>query len=263
MAMLSVAWLLPLSATAACSRPIVVPVAPTGQSVIISDYKVSGAFPDLLKAVGAKAGCEFTFSVMPRARLEKMFEMGKADLLVAATHTDQRDQSGLFIPMFETRSTLISLDSLRAVPRTFDELLARRELRVALVRGFDFGPAYRELSKQLAAQGRLSFEADPLTVARLLNGGIADVTIMPPSVVMSAIKGNPRVEGMLPHLRITPLPELPWLKSGIYISNKSMGSDDRATLEKALAESVKSSELWNILKRYYPLAVLTASARAL
>lgn len=261
--MLSLALLLPLSATAACSRPILVPVSPIGQSVIVSNYKVSGAFPDLLNAVGAKAGCEFKFSVMPRIRIEKMFEMGKADLLVAAIHSEQRDQSGLFIPMLETRPTLISLDSLRTVPHTFDELLARRELRVALVRGFDYGPAYVELSKQLAAQGRLYLEPDPLTVARMLNGGMADVTIMPPSAVVGAIKGDARVEGMLSRMRVTPLPELPWMRSGIYISNKSMSVADRATLERALTASARTGELWQIFKRYYSPVVLNESTRPL
>lgn len=263
LAMLAMAALLPLSAGAACTRPIQVPVAPIGQSVIIHADKVSGAFPDLLNAVGARAGCRFVFTPMPRIRLEKMFEIGKADLLIAATHSARRDESGLFVALVETRPTLIALDSLAAPPRSFAELLARRELRVALVRGFEYGEAYVELSKKLAEQGRLYLEPDPLTVARLLHGGMADVTIMPPSAVVGAVKGDARVDALPAHMRIVPLAELPWIRSGIYISYKSMDAAERATLERALTASSKAGELITMLKRYYSPAVLSESTRPL
>ncbi|MDL2354220.1 MAG: transporter substrate-binding domain-containing protein [Pseudomonadota bacterium] len=263
LAMLALAALAPLSATAACTRPILVPVAPIGQSVMIRAGQVSGAVPDLLKLVGARAGCTFVFAPMPRIRLETMFEMGKADLLVSATHSARRDRYGLFIALVETRATLISLDSMAAPPRSIDDLLARRELRVALVRGFDYGDAYLRLSQKLAEQGRLYLEPDPLTVARLLHGGMADVTIMPPSAVAGAVMGDARLAAMVARMRITPLAELPWIRSGIYISYASMHAGDRATLERALTASSKAGDMLAIFKRYYPPALLSESTRPL
>jgi hypothetical protein len=88
--------LLASPAWGACVRPIVVPVSPLGVSVIVDGTAVSGVFPQLLEQLGAKAGCQFVWSVVPRIRAEMMFEDGKADLLVAATRSDKRDQSGLF-----------------------------------------------------------------------------------------------------------------------------------------------------------------------
>ncbi|MES2321935.1 MAG: transporter substrate-binding domain-containing protein [Pseudomonadota bacterium] len=254
---------LPARAGAGCSRPIIVPAAPTGQTVYFSGAEAQGLIPDMLSQIGARIGCTFKWSMVPRARLETMFESGSADLLVAATRVDRRDKAGVFVPMLEARPTLISLASERAPVRNFAELLERRELRVALVRGYDYGDAYQALAKALASQGRLYLEPDAVTIARLINGGMADVTIMPASAFIGATFGDPRVEGMAANLRTEALDELPWIRTGIYLSRKSLTSHDRALLEKALTASVKTGAWWQALKRYYPPEVLKLHARPL
>jgi polar amino acid transport system substrate-binding protein len=65
----------PLSATAACSRMIVVPVAPTGFNVIVKGGQVGGVFPDALRELGAKFGCSFSFPVVPRTRAASVGEL--------------------------------------------------------------------------------------------------------------------------------------------------------------------------------------------
>ena len=44
------------------------------------------------------------------------------------------------------------------------DLLANKQLRIALVRGFDYGPVYQELLINLEKQGRLAYEADALAI---------------------------------------------------------------------------------------------------
>lgn len=260
-ASLAVAFAAP--AMAACSRTIEVPVAPIGQSIIVNGDKISGAYHELLTKLHERTGCNFRFRVVPRMRLEAMFEGGKADLLVAATHSTRRDQAGLFIPMVETRAMLLSLTSSRAPLRTVDEVLERHALRVAVVRGFEYGEAYQEFLKKLTAQGRLYQEADPLTVARLLQGGMADLAIMPPSAMISAIKSDARVADMEARLRIEPLEEFPWIQAGVYISSKSLSAADRHQLERGLAASAREGELWHLYQHYYPPALLNGSTRPL
>ncbi len=254
---------LPLAAGAGCSRPINVPVAPIGMSVTVKGQDVGGVFPELLNRLGAAAGCQFKWTVVPRARLEAMFELGSADLIVAATHSERRDQLGLFIPMITSRATLVGLAGARPPLHSMAQLLAQKQLRVALVRGYDYGPAYLELSRQLAEQGRLMLEPDPVSVARLLQGGMVDVTILPPSALIGAIKTDSRVEGLAGRLRVEPLDELPWSKSGVYLSNKSLAPADRALLEQMLAEAGKSGALWDAYKRYYSPEILNDSTRPL
>lgn len=250
-----------LPAWAGCSRPINVPASPTGRTVTVSGAGVGGLVPEVLTLVGAKAGCTFTWSIVPRIRLETMFEAGQADLLVAATQVERRDRHGLFIPIVEARPTLISLDSDRPKVSSIAELLERRELRVALVRGYDYGEAYRAMIATLATQGRVYLEADARTVARLINGAMADVTIMPAASFIGGLPGDKRTEDMPSRLRIEPLAELPWIKSGIYISKKSLSPADQRTLERALTASVKSGLWWQALKRHYTPALLHNNTR--
>lgn len=261
-ALLLLAWTLALPAWAACSRPIAVPVAPMGLSVVVRGEEISGIFPELFASVGAKIGCEFTFSAVPRARIEAMFEASQADILIA-TESERRDVFGMFVPMLAVRPTLVSLAGERAPVRTVDELLARTELRVAVIRGFDYGPAYRELCDRLTAQGRLHQETDPYKIARLLDGGMADMTIIPPSIMIAVTQHDPRLAHLTEHLRIEALDELPWRRSGIYLSVSTLTAEDRATIERGFAAARKSGVLWQAFKRRYPAAVLSASTRPL
>ncbi len=246
---------------AACSRVITVPVASTGRSVIISGKQIDGIYPDLLRSLMEKEACKFALSAVPRARLELMFETGRADLLIPASRTPKRDEHGIFIPMIFNRATLISLDSNRPVITSAQDLLDKKDLKVALVRGFDYGPAYQDLIKELSRQKRLYLDADPLSVARLLKAGIADITIMAPSILAGAIMDDGRVQEMLEKLRFEPIPELPWGDSGAYISKKSLGAEDTATLKDILEQVAKSGMVWKGFQRYYPANVLKESIR--
>ena len=246
-----------------CSRPINVPVSPLGVSVIVHGNTVSGAFPEVLEQLGAKAGCQFVWSVVPRIRGEMLFEEGKADLLVAATRSDKRDQSGLFVPLVATRASLVSVEKRQAPLASMAQLLAQPNVRVALVRGYDYGPAYRELARTLAQQKRLFLEPDALSVARLLDAGMADVTILPTTAVVGAIATDARVAGLQGRLRFESLEELPWSKGGMYISTKSLSEGDRKILEQALLDAARSGALYEAYLRYFSATVLAHSTRRL
>ncbi|SHH18990.1 ABC transporter substrate-binding protein [Massilia sp. CF038] len=250
-----------LPAAAGCSRPIIVPASATGQSVTINGAQVGGMIPDMINQLGVKIGCTFHWSPVPRQRLESMFIAGSADLMVAATQVERRDQAGVFVPVVEARPTLISVDFNRPSIHSVADLLERRQLRVALVRGYDYGPAYQQMIKTLTSQGRLYLEPDVRTVARMLADAMADVTIMPASGFIGALPGDARIEGLAGKLRIEPLDELPWIPTGIYLSKTSLTEADRTLLQRALVASVNSGVWWQAFKRYYPSAVLIDNTR--
>lgn len=251
------------AALAGCSRPIVVPVTPMGVSVIVRDDDVSGVFPEMLEQFGAKAGCHFVWKVVPRARLEVMFEEGRADLLVAATQSDKRDQSGIFIPQVITRASLVSVEKGQVPINSMAQLLTQTRLRVALVRGFDYGPAYQELSRALGQQKRLFLEPDVISVARLLEAGMADVTILPSTAVYGASATDERLLGLQKRLRVEALEELPWTKGGIYVSTKSLPEADRALLEQLLLHAARTGALYKGYQRYFPPHIMSSSTRPL
>lgn len=254
---------LPWSAWAqiACSRDIAVPVAPIGLSVTVAGEEVAGVYPEVLRNSVAREGCPLKFSVVPRARQELMFETGRADLLVPATRTPKRDESGVFVPMVSSRATLISLSSERAPLRSLAELQARREMRVVLVRGFDYGESYQALIKELEQQGRLSLASDAVSVARMLGNGMAEVTVMAPSILVGALLGDARVRPLLEQLRYEPVDELPWGESGVYVSKTALSEADRQSLLVLLERAAKSGQVWREFVKHYPPGSLTGSIR--
>ncbi|GAB3402938.1 transporter substrate-binding domain-containing protein [Massilia agilis] len=250
-------------ASAGCSRPLEVPVAPMGFSVTLDGDKAGGAFVEFIEQVAASAGCRLHMPQVPRARLEFMFEQGDADVMLASTHSEKRDQFGVFIPLVQTRSVMVSLKgSTRPAIHSLAELLATPALRVAAVRGFDYGPAYRQAVDQLKDQHRLLVEKDPLEVARLLKANMADVTIMPASALYGAAVVDPRVSDIATNLRIEPLDELPWTYGGLYLSNR-IPEADRKILEKAIRAANRNHALLNAYRRYYPAEMVNAGTRAL
>ena len=251
----------PLQAAAGCSRPMVVPLSSTGKSVVIQGADFSGIYPDLLRGMEEKEGCTFVMSGVPRARLELMFESGKADLLIPASKTPKRDEVGHFVPLIQNRATLISVENGRAPVRSLSELLSRQDLRVIAVRGFDYGQAYQEALVELGRLGRLTWEVDPLSVARLLKSGSVDATIMAPVILAGAMQDDARVAGLLDKLRFEPLEELPWGENGAYISKTSLSKDDVQALVTAMTRLSQSGLVWKGFQRYLPAAVLKESVR--
>lgn len=252
---------LPAMAWGACSRAILVPVSPLGITITVDGQNVGGIFPDMLRAAGAAAGCDFNWLVAPRARIEAMFEAGQSDVLLAASRSPKRDLIGTYVPMVGTRATLISIDPKRAPVSSIAELLKRKELRVALVRGYDFGDAYQMLVQKLGEQNRLIFEASSTKVARLINEGMADVTIMTTVGMAGTILMDERLKGMMEKLRIEALDELPWSDTGVYISKTTISENDREMLERIVTAVSKKKTLWEAYRRHYPANVLAEGIR--
>lgn len=245
---------------AECSRDIAVPVSASGASVQIDGAHIGGIYPDLLRSLGARNGCNFVFSVVPRARQVAMYKDGKADLLVPASRTPSRDLLGAFVPMISHRAMLISVAGQRAPITSAKDLLERRELRVAVVRGFDYGEEYTALVNELAKQGRLFVEVDVVAVARLLHAGSADLTIMGPTLMDGAIRHDQRVNGMHDKLRTETIAELPWHESGAYVS-RALKPEDQRVLVDMLEKIGRSNQVMEGYHRYFHSDVLSGSVR--
>ena len=112
----------------------------------VSHGVIGGIFPELLRSLTVKAGCEINFSVVPRARREAIFKKGRADLLVRATHPPRRDLHALFVPLI----TVCAVGAARVA-----------RLNVTPVRVYDYSDAYQALIKALTEQGRLVLAVGP------------------------------------------------------------------------------------------------------
>ncbi len=247
-------------AWATCSRVLQVPVAPIGLSVFVKGNEVGGVYPEVLRSL-ERSNCLFAFSIVPRARLEAMFEAGKADLLIPATKTPKRDEHGIFVPLVHSRAVVINSNSAAIKINKIADLLANKQLRIALVRGFDYGPVYQELLINLEKQGRLAYETDALAIGRLMQAGLVDITIMAPSIFVGAIEGDPRCQSLVAKLQFIALDEFPWGESGAYLSRKSVSKADQQALQELLQNSVQNGEVWKAFQHYYRPEVLSGSIR--
>ena len=262
MGVLTLGCLMAGLAQAACSRTIQVPLAPVGLSVLLPPQgPPTGVYPELLRQVGEADGCHFAMSAVPRARQELMYESGRSDVLVPASRTPRRDEFGDFVPLIQARAMMISLRSDRILPTSLRGLAQAGELRVVLVRGFDYGDAYQGLIKELARQGRLRLEVDPVSVARVLDAGGADLTVMAPSILASALHADERVSHLLGRLRLDAVEELGWNDSGIYLSRAALSEADRRHLQESLDKAARSGLVWKLFKQFYPAGSMEGSLR--
>lgn len=245
---------------AGCSRAIQVPFAAVGLTIHVKDEKISGIYADAMQEI-KKDGCQLNLTNVPRARLETMFEAGTADLLFPSNKTSHRDELGVFIPLIKNRAALISLTANQLNIKSSQELLAHKDIRVVLVRGYDYGPAYQDLTVELTRQGRVFLDADVASVARMLKNSDKYVTIMAPNTFLGAIHGDPRTQDLLGKLSFTPIDELPWSDTGIYISKKSLNEADRILLQTALHRYAKTGAIMKEFQRYFPAYALKESLR--
>ncbi|WP_339937256.1 substrate-binding periplasmic protein [Undibacterium luofuense] len=247
---------------AACTRVIQVPMAPTGFSVFVRQGKPEGVYPDMLRQIATASGCKMTFSVVPRARLEMLFETGQADVLIPAIRTSRRDRHGIFVPLLYTRATLIGMRQQGVTPpASLDAVLKNPALQIGLVRGFDYGDAYMNWMQSLQQQNRVQLESDPVSVARLMKAGSVQYTMMAPYIFAGSVAQDARVADMAASMQYLPVPEVDWTDSGIYLSLHSLNETDRNHLKKALEEAARSGVVWKSFQQYYGPDVLNAGSK--
>lgn len=251
-------------AMAACERKLQVPVSPTGQSLTVNGERIGGIYKDLLDAISSKSKCTFVFSPVPRARQERLFEVGQADVMLAVTRSPERDAAGIFIPMVRNRATVISFGSAeRKAFTNSPELLKQSNVRLVAVRGFNFGPHYSGLLDTMQAEGRLVLEPDPLSVARWLRSNPNDVTVMAPITLYGALMDDERMKDMLDTMRVEPIDDMPWGESGIYLSRTSMPAGTLKYLRTTIQRETRGDYLYKKFSAIYPSFVLKGSVMPL
>lgn len=250
-------------AEAGCARAIQVPMAPIGLSVSFDGERSSGIYPSLLREMSPATGCEFQVQRVPRARLQKMFEAGQADLLLPASASPARDALGEFVPLIQVRASLLTLTRERPAPRSLAELVAQPDYRLAVVRGFSFGAAYDSAVAVLRANKRLVEESDATGVARALRQGLAQGTVMAPSILIGTLVQEPEFTPLVKQVQIEPLEELGWSESGVYLSRQSLSDADRRQLWQAFLQMARSGRVWQLFNDNHPSGSLGASIRPL
>lgn len=248
-------------ATDQCSRQLRVPVSSLGWSVVIKDEQYSGILPEFLQQLSIKSQCRFVFSTVPKNRQEILFETVQSDLLLPAIRTEKRDKTGKFVMLAQLRPVLISIEGSRAPIQNEKELLARRDIKLVVVRAFDYGPEYQAIIKKMAQSGRLLQEPDVLSVARLMKKDARYVTIMAATIFYGVLALEPFVASLQGKMRYERLDELPWVDSGIYISKLSLSEEDQTYLKEEIEKLSATDLLWKLYLNYYGADILKIGMR--
>lgn len=245
-------------AAAACSRPIVVPASSLGRMMMVNaaSGEVGGVYPELLRERGRKAGCEFVFPVVPRARAEAMLRQGDGDLMVGAVQVPERDLWGRYVPMIGTEWMLISTDP--DPPRSTDDMLARPAIRLNVVRSYNYGPAYLALLARLEKQGKLEYVKDPQTIVRKMEAGRANYTYMPSNTFAGTLEEMGLRESLGARVHYTRLAGISASTSGVYISGKTPAAD-AAQLASMLEQLSRDGELLARTRKFFTPAEMSSS----
>ncbi|MFZ6801125.1 hypothetical protein [Undibacterium sp. Di24W] len=246
---------------ARCSRPIQVPVSAYSYTVIVKANKFSGILPDVLSAIEAKSNCKFVYTLVPKNRQEILFETGQSDLLVTAVRTVRRDKFGIFFPFVQLRATLISMEGQFPPMHSVKDIIARSEMKLVVVRGYDYGPAYLAIVDEMNKLGRVLVEPDPTSVAKLIKSNPKYVTIMAPTIFSGIIQSEPLLEDLVGKVRFEKLEELNWTDSGVYFSKITLSTSDRAYLNAQFEKYAKTDNIWKSYLNYYPPEVIKIGIR--
>jgi polar amino acid transport system substrate-binding protein len=135
-------------------------------------------------------------------------------------------------------------------------LLAKTSWRAAMVRSYSWGDEYGALMKQLEAEKRVDYVSDLRTVGLMLRAGRVEFTILPPTLLYSALQEGRSVADAAGDLRYAELTGLPRSEVGAYVSRQSLTEADQLLLREALAGAARDGSLLKALQRYYPPEVL-------
>ena len=104
--------------------------------------------------------------------------------------------------------------------------------------------------------------ADPLSLARALDAGIADVAVIKPTAVTGALRANGKLSAWVDRLQAEPVDELPWGESGANVSRTSSLSDaDRRQAIEMLERVGRSGAAWRAFQHYFSDSNLSDSLR--
>lgn len=257
LALLLCAGLAAFCAHAGCSRVIDVPVSPAGRLVFVEEEHVAGVLPELLRERGALVGCEFRFSVVPRARAARtVFEEHSGDLYLPALRKPERDLTHLFVPLSRQAIAVATLRTRSPVPADLNRLQADKALRGIFVRGYYFGTAYGDFIDQLVADRRADLVPDIETLSRMLKAGRADFTLLPYVTGQGALDLQPHMPLAQSAFRIEPIEAMPLMENGVYLSRRNLDAADLALLTQMFERAVADGAVRRAYLRHYPTEVV-------
>lgn len=125
-----------------------------------ADQSFSGIDKDVIEALARRSGCILEQRLDSRVRIWDQLARGTLDITVSGVETAERLKLAEFYPYISTRNYVLLRKTLAPQFSGAEAFLAAREHRIAVVRGFRYGPQLDALIQQLREQGRVDEVAD-------------------------------------------------------------------------------------------------------
>lgn len=242
-------WVYAGALQAACSTTIDVAVREIGWTLVLNqDGRVEGVVPDVLNEASRMTGCPVNYLNVPLARAYLMLRYGQIDIIPAAIRNPERDEFATHVASTLTPVLLVSLRDSPVKINTFDKLSAAR-IRVDLLRGANYGPAYDAWRIAEGARGLVDEMTNYDVIVQRLSLGRSQAFISP----LAAIAASVERHGMQDKLHMEVLHELPATLTGFYFSKSTPGQPDVVKFRQTVEELIKRGEYFRLINKHYPV----------
>ncbi|WMW81995.1 transporter substrate-binding domain-containing protein [Undibacterium cyanobacteriorum] len=212
----------------------------------LPDGRFSGIDQDILEALALRTNCQFKPRVESQARIWSQIREASLDMSMSGIKTIEREEWATSVPYFSTRNYALISTSLSAQEQTAAGFLANKNLKMAVIKGFQHGRQYNDFVTNLRHQNRIYEVADFASLIKLLQvKRVHGILIIPTSYIDLS--------------RQKQLPESTVLRdwypndafvAGLYISKRTISPKSVQMLQTALNGMQADGTLERIFARY-------------
>lgn len=205
-----------------------------------------GIDDDVIQELIKRSRCDFTVTVLPRARSWYDLEQGNLDMLASGVPTPEREKFAWFAAYLSDKKYVILGPEVPREIVTMDQFIAAPKLVMGGVRSFKYSPLYDALSERLEATGRLEQVGDLDTLYRMFAHGRFAATIASPLAYRFYFERYP------PHGKVRYLDWDPNSKavSALVLSKKTFTSRQAKQWQALMKTMLNDGTIMQILTRH-------------
>ncbi|HVJ40037.1 MAG TPA: transporter substrate-binding domain-containing protein [Dongiaceae bacterium] len=110
---------------------------------------------DVVDEIARRTACKFETQILPRNEIWQRLESGQLDMTTSGTETTSRAAFAYFIPYLGLKNVVVARHAEAAKISSFDDILARPDLRIGVVAGFLYGGYYDNRLQTPANQSQI------------------------------------------------------------------------------------------------------------
>lgn len=211
-------------------------------------HQLQGLDIELLNAILQRADYKARFIEMPWTRVLHELEFGTVQLAMSANITTERQQYARFSHAYREEETVIIIrkedeERWRSLT-TLEQLINTPDFHIGLLKGFDYGEAFRRLVADPKVKPRLQERFTLEQLLKMLNGGRIQGFILDPNSLQEWEHQGITLKKLhiLLHIERTPV--------HLMLSKKSTSQAQLDRLNQAIDQLKQSPEYQQILTRY-------------